>query len=100
MRDFSTILSKYADIYKESSTRLWMAIAFIAGMVMVLVLAQVPVITIELSGQPQKYAPGLPAPPDSGDFTKPGGSTDSIRPAILNNYELVYAPFERTVYSG
>jgi hypothetical protein len=100
MREFSTRLSKYSSIYRESSTRLWMALAFIAGVVMVLVLAQVPVLTINISGQPQKYHPALPASPESNDFTKPGGDTDSNRPAIFNNYELVYAPFETVIYSG
>ncbi len=100
MREFSKILSKYANNYKESSTRLWMVLAFIAGMVMVLTMAQIPVTTIILPGQPQKYEHALPITPDSTDFSKPGGSTDSIRPAIFNNYELVYVPFKTASLSG
>ncbi len=77
-----------------------MALAFIAGMLMVLVLAQVPVFTINISGQPQKYEPALPVSPDNNDFMKPGGNADSNRPALFNNYELVYVPFEAAINSG
>ena len=100
MREFLKIISRYANDYKDSSTRLWMVLAFIAGMTFVLALAQIPVTTIIFNGQPQKYEPALPASPDNTDFSVPGGSTDSIRPETFNNYELVYVPFKTASLSG
>jgi len=79
----------------DSVTRLRMIIAFIAGMVITAVLAQIPVVTDIFSPRIDQDSV-IPAPVDAPDFLKSGGSY----PAIHINYELVYAPLNEATFSG
>jgi len=82
---------------KDSATRVRMAIAFIAGIVVTAALAYIPVITDIFSHELSQES-AVPAPLDVPDFIKPGGPDSS--PAKHDISELVYAPFKEGVFSG
>lgn len=73
-----------------------MAIAFIAGMIVTVALAQTPVAP-DIFAPQSSHEPIVPAPPDIRDFLKPGGSPDTT-PAKYPVSELVFT-FTKAVSS-
>ncbi len=100
MREVIRNITKWVKESKDITTRLRMACAFIAGTVLVVVLSQIPAVNDIFSSQPEKYDLEVPLLPDAAEFSKPGGTSDSIRPPDHNIYELVYSNLEKAVLPG
>ena len=78
-------------------SRLWMTVAFIAGMAITAVLAQTPVAADIFSPQPI-HEPVVPTLPDDLDSLKPTNSPDTSQP--INPHMLVYAIVKGAVSPG
>lgn len=83
---------------KVSATLPRMVVAFTAGMVITAVLAYVPVITDIITHNLSQES-AVPAPSNAPDFLKPGGSPDGSHPAEQNMSALVYAPWQKGIFS-
>jgi cellulase/cellobiase CelA1 len=93
LREINRGIVKRMQNSESGTSRMRMAVAFIAGMVITVALAQTPVVADIFSSR-LTHESVVPTLPDTSDSLKPSGSPDTSNPVKPCMNELVYAMVE------